>query len=491
MVDALRPVSSLRRLAAAAGGGAQGHPLGLAFQHVQHCFNGGGLAGTGAAGQHQAVFGHGPADGLPLLGGVGKALRRFQHLNVLVEVAGGLFFPPGQGGQPGGNGFFGGQQVGQIDVFPGGKAALLQPPRLQAPFQGRRQLVGGLVDESRSGGHQPLPRQAGVAVARVVAQGAQQGGFQPLGAVPFHLVIGGDAVGVAEVQLQRLAAQQVGVGGDGLGRPRPERPEHLHRPPGPDLELGQIGDQLPHPEHPLELLLDAVGLVRRDALDLGQAAGVVGDDVQRRRAEPLDDLLGGGGPDVGQGPAGQKGVHRIHVLGHISHALGGVELPAIGGVVFVPPAADHALAHVQLPQGAAHHRQLALARQLEHHIAAVAVFKNDVLDGALDLFQLLVLHGGPSFPARCVMYVSIPRTAGGVNSKAGPPHKTQAQKSPPRRAAGAGGIYAVCSSNFGARRLQGGSVLGAGQPPHHQVIGRQQEEARREPRRRAGDAAGP
>ena len=402
-----------------AGGGAEGHPLGLAFQHVQHRLDGGGLAGAGPAGEHQAVLGDGLADGLPLLGGVGKALGRLQDLDVLVQVAGGLLVPPGQGGQPGGDGLLGGQQVGQVDVFPGAQGAGFQLPGLQAVLQGGGELFGGLVDESGGRGHQPLPRQAGVAVARVVAQGAQQGRFQPLGAVPLHLVVGGDAVRVAEVQLQRLAAQQVGVGGHRLHRPRPKGPEHLHGPAGPDLELGQVGDQLPHPEHPLELLLDAVGLVRRDALDLGQAGGVVGDDVQSRRAERLDDLAGGGGAHVGQGPAGQKGVHRIDVFRHIGQALGGVELPAVGGVVLVPAPADHALAHVQLPQGAADHRQPALPRQLEHHIAAVAVFKDDVLDGALDLFQLPVLHGRPSFPAGYVV-LSIPRTAGGVNPRKKP-----------------------------------------------------------------------
>ena len=384
------------------GGGAEGHPLGLAFQHVEHRLDGGGLAGAGPAGQHQAVFGDSPADGFPLLGRVGKALRRLQHLDVPVEVAGGLRFPLRQGGQPFGDRLLGGQQLGQVDVRPAAEHPLVQLLRLQTVVEGGGQLFGRLMDEGRRGGHQPLPRQAGVAVAGIVAQGAQQGGLQPLRAVPLHLVVGGDAVGVAEVQVQRLAAEQVGVGRNGLRRPRPKGAEHLHRPPRPDLELSQIGDQLPHPEHPLELLLDAVGLVGRDALDLGQAGGLVGDDVQRRRAEPVDDLLRRGRPHIGQGPAGQKGVDRVKVLGHIGQALGGVELPAIGGMIFVPPAADHALPDVQLAQGAADHRQLALPRQLEHHIAAVGILKDNVLDGALDLFQLLffpVRHGGPSFPA--------------------------------------------------------------------------------------------
>ena len=374
-----------------AGGGAEGHPLGLRLEDAEDGLDGGGLAGAGAAGQHQTVLGHRLTDGLPLLGRIGEALGQFQHLEVLFQPADALLFPPHQGRQPVGDGLFGLEQVGQVDVLGPVPAVGGQPPLVQAASQGVGQLVGRLVDEGRGGGHQTLPRQAGVAVAGVMAQGAQQGGLQPLGAVPLHLVILGDAVGVAEVQLQRLAAQQIGVGRDGLGRPRPEGAEHLHGPPGADLELGQVGDQFPHAEHPLELLLDAVGLLGRDALDLGQAGGLVGDDVEGRGPELFDQLAGGGRPDVGQGPAGQKGVDRVHILGHIGDALDGVELPAIGGVGLVPAPAGDALAHMQLPQRAADHREGAAPRQLKDDIAAVAVFKDDVLDRTLELFQLLFL----------------------------------------------------------------------------------------------------
>ena len=105
---------------------------------------------------------------------------------------------------------------------------------------------------------------------------------------------------MAEVQLQRFAAEQVGVLLDGLHGPRPEGAEDFHRPAGADLELSQIGDEFPHSEHPLELLLDAVGLVRRDARDEGELGGVVGDNFQRRRAEFVNDLIRRPSPDVGQ-----------------------------------------------------------------------------------------------------------------------------------------------------------------------------------------------
>ena len=73
------------------------------------------------------------------------------------------------------------------------------------------QLFRRLMDEVGRRRQQLRPGQTGVAVARIVAQSAQQSSFQPLGTVPFHVVVLGDAVRVTEVQLQRLAAQQIGV----------------------------------------------------------------------------------------------------------------------------------------------------------------------------------------------------------------------------------------------------------------------------------------
>ena len=63
-------------LGGAAGGSAQGHPLGLIFQQLQNSVDCSGLAGAGAAGEHKAVLGHGLADGFPLQRGIGKALRQ-------------------------------------------------------------------------------------------------------------------------------------------------------------------------------------------------------------------------------------------------------------------------------------------------------------------------------------------------------------------------------------------------------------------------------
>ena len=321
---------------------------------------------------------------------IGKALGQLQHLDVLVQVADGLLLPFGQQSQPVGDVLFGGQQVGQVDIGRALKHPDAEFVRFDALVQRFGQLFRRLVDEIGGRFQQLRTGQAGVAVARIVAQGAQKGGFQPLGAVPFHVVVLGDAVGVAEIQLQRLTAEQIGVGGDGIHGAGAEHPEHLHRAAGADLKLGQIGDELPHPEHPLELLLDAVGLVRRDTRDDGKLGGVVGDHFQRRRAEFIDDLVGRAGPDIGQRAAGQEGVDRFQIPGHIGLALLGMELASVGGVVLVFSPADHAFARVELAHDAADHRHRAAAGDLEHGVAVVRVLVNDVLHRAFQLFQLLL-----------------------------------------------------------------------------------------------------
>ena len=376
----------------AAGGRTQGHPFRLIFQQLQNGVDGGGLAGAGAAGEHKAVLGHGFADSFLLQGRIGKALRQFQNLNVFIQPVGGILAPFCQHGKPGGNVLLGFQQVGQINIRCTVKQLHPQFFGADALVQRSSQLFRRLMDKIGCRFQQLGARQAGVAVARVVAQGAQQGRFQPLGAVAFHVVILGNAVRVAEIQLQRFAAEQIGICRNGLHGPGAEGAEHLHRAARADLELRQIGDQLPHPKHPLELLLDAVGLVRRDAGHLREPGRVVGDHLKRLGTEQVDDLIRRLGPDVRQRPAGKEGVHRFQILGHVGLALLCVELAAIGGVVLVAAAADHAFARVQFAHNAAHHRDHTAAGHLEHHIAVVGVLVDDVLHGALDLFQLLLCH---------------------------------------------------------------------------------------------------
>ena len=379
-------------LGGAACGSTEGYPFGLVLEQLQDGVDRGGLAGAGATGEDKAVLGHGLTDGFLLERRVSKALRQFQYLDVLVEAVGRLLPTLGQHGQTVGDVLLCGQQIRQINIRCAVEHPHRQFPGLDAAVQRRRQLFGGLVDEVRCRFQQLRPGQTGVAVACVVAQSAQEGGFQPLGAVPCHLVILGDAVGMAEVQLQRFAAEQVGVLLDGLHGPRPEGAEDLHRPAGADLELSQIGDELPHSEHPLELLLDAVSFVRRDAGDQGELGGVVGDHLQRRRAEFVDDLIGRARPDIRQGAAGKEGVYRFQILRHIGLALLGVELAAIGGVVLIFTAADHALARMELAHDPAHHGDRAAAGNFKHRVAVVRVLVDNVLHRSLDLFQLHAPH---------------------------------------------------------------------------------------------------
>ena len=67
-----------------------------------------------------------------------------------------------------------------------------------------------------------------------------------------------------------------------------------------------------------------------------------------------------------------------------------MELAAIGGMVFVPAAADDAFARMQLAYDAADHREHTAAGDLKHHIAVIRVLVDDILYNAFDLFQLLV-----------------------------------------------------------------------------------------------------
>ena len=67
-----------------------------------------------------------------------------------------------------------------------------------------------------------------------------------------------------------------------------------------------------------------------------------------------------------------------------------MELAAIGGMVLIFASADDRLARVQLTYHAADHGHDTAAGYLEHRIAVVRVFINDVLHGAFQLFQLLL-----------------------------------------------------------------------------------------------------
>ena len=375
-----------------ARGGTKRHPVGLMFQQLQDGVDRSGLTGAGAAGQHKAVFGHGLADGFPLQGRIGKALGQLQHLNVFIKVPHRLLFPLRQQGQPVGNGLFCFQQVRQIDIRHRLQHLYAKLPGLNAVVQRTGQLFGRLLDEVGCRVQQLRTGQAGVAVARVVAQGAQKRCFQPLGAVPFHVVILCNAVRMTEIQLQGFPTEQIRVLGDGLHGTGAKDAEHLHGAAGADLELRQIGDQLPHSEHPLELLLDAVGLVCRDAGDQGELGGVVGDHLQRRRAEFIDDLIGRARPNIRQGAAGKEGVYRFQILRHIGLALLGVELAAIGSVVLIFTAADHALARMELAHDPAHHGDRAAAGNFKHRVAVIRVLVDNVLHRSLDLFQLHAPH---------------------------------------------------------------------------------------------------
>ena len=125
---------------------------------------------------------------------------------------------------------------------------------------------------------------------------------------------------------------------------------------------------------------------------LREPGRVVGDHLQRRRAEFIDDLIGRARPDVRQRTAGKEGIHCLQILRHIGLAFLGVELAAIGGVVLIFTAADHTLARMELAHDPAHHGHRAAAGNFKHRVAVVRVLVDNVLHRSLDLFQLHAFH---------------------------------------------------------------------------------------------------
>ena len=130
----------------------------------------------------------------------------------------------------------------------------------------------------------------------------------------------------------------------------------------------------------------------RSALSAEMLGGIVGNHLQRRRAKFIDDLIGRARSDVRQRTAGKEGVYRFQILRHIGLAFLGVELAAIGGVVLIFTAADHALARMELAHDPAHHGHRAAAGNFKHRVAVIRVLVDDILHRALDLFQLHAPH---------------------------------------------------------------------------------------------------
>ena len=153
----------------AAGGGAQGYPLGLIFQQLQNGVDRGGLASAGAAGEHKAVLCHSLADGFPLQGGVGKALCQLQDLDVFIQLPHGILAALCQQIQPVGNVLLRSQQIRQVNIRYRIEHFHAQFFRLDAMIQCTGQLFRRLMDEVGGSGQQLCPGQTGVAVARVVA----------------------------------------------------------------------------------------------------------------------------------------------------------------------------------------------------------------------------------------------------------------------------------------------------------------------------------
>ncbi len=267
----------------------------------------------------------------------------------------------------------GSKQVGQGDelgLAQGHRPQLFLPERVLQP---RGDGLGRQLQKPRRALDQPCAGQAGVAVVGVAAQRVLQRRPHPQAAVLGQLQLGGDAVGLHKAQLQRLAAEQIGVLGQRLDRRRAKMLEGRHRPLGRDAEPPQPGDGLPQAEHIVEGLLDRLGLLRRDAPQQAELFRLVRDHVQRGGAVNLHQLAGGGGPDVGQRPAREVGEGGAGVLRHAGLAGAGAELLAVGGMLDHAAVHGDRLAHMHLADPPGHRDQLIGGLEVKDAVAVLLV----------------------------------------------------------------------------------------------------------------------
>ena len=235
-------------------GRTESHPLPGMLQKREDGVHGGGLAGARPAGEHHDPAAHGRADGRALFFRVGKALGAFQNGDAPVHAGGRGRRMAAEFPQPGGDVSLGTEKVRQkneLALRPGASAhfAIIQQAVQFAVHRVRldRQAFGG-------GPHQPFTRQAGVAVACVVAQDVKEARPHPQKVLQVHLQFRRDGVRLAEFQVQRFAAEDVGIAAYLFYRARAEMAVRLHRLRRRDAKAAQIGHRLPHAEHPPELV---------------------------------------------------------------------------------------------------------------------------------------------------------------------------------------------------------------------------------------------
>ena len=184
---------------------------------------------------------------------------------------------------------------------------LLQEKELLAVYLLRRQVealaqgvdavldhVGPHAEDLRRRPGELVRRQAGVAVVQIVAQHVEDARLDAAHVVPGLLHAFGDGVGNVKADVDALAAQAIGVLLDAGHRGLPVLLPHQHRLLGPDAVGAQEHHQLPDAVGAAQLLPYLLGLLLGDALDLGQALGVVLHHLQGFVPKGVDDAPGRG-----------------------------------------------------------------------------------------------------------------------------------------------------------------------------------------------------
>ena len=143
-----------------------------------------------------------------------------------------------------------------------------------------------------------------MAVARVAAQRVKnaRGHAQP--AALLKMQAGGHRVRLGKGQVQRFAAEQIGIAGQFLHRVGAKGFESRHRLLGVEAVLGKPGHHLPHTVHPAEFPGNDRGFLRCDAAQLSQPLGGLCNDGEGLLAEFFNNFAGGAGADIGQHAAG-------------------------------------------------------------------------------------------------------------------------------------------------------------------------------------------
>ena len=293
---------------------AQRHPVAGSLIQSQNGIDRGGLAGTRTAGEYHHAAGQRQPDSLPLQRRIGKALRKFQHVDIVFQCFGRLCGKGGHLSQPCGNILLSRKQIRQINIIRPLKRAQTQFPHAQKLSQSLLHLLRRNTKEPCCAFQQLLPGQTGVPVARVVPHGIQQPCSHAQTAALLKIQLSGDTVRLTEFQIQRLTAQQIGILVQRLHGTRTKAAVGGHRLLGIQPVSGKPRHDLPHAIHAVEFFGDGLRFFRGYSFNLAQLLRRFGNDVESLLPEPFHDFFRGGRADERQRSAGKVAEQRRRIL---------------------------------------------------------------------------------------------------------------------------------------------------------------------------------